>query len=68
MKTYSTKQAAQKIGVSLRTLNNWLADGRIKPSHGTPYGGGRTLWIFTEADISKGRKLKGTQKPGPKPK
>jgi DNA-binding transcriptional MerR regulator len=66
--TYSTGEAARKIGVSLRTLNNWLADGKIKPSHGHPYGGNRTLWVFTDADIAKGRKIKGTQKPGPKPK
>jgi len=38
-KTYGTKEAAQKIGVSLRTLNRWLAAGKLKPSHGAPYGG-----------------------------
>ena len=36
-KTYGTKEAAQKIGVSLRTLNRWLAAGKLKPSHGAPY-------------------------------
>lgn len=66
--TYSTGEAARKIGVSLRTLNNWLADGKIKPSHGQPYGGDRTLWAWTDADITKGRNFKGTQKRGPKPK
>ena len=31
-----------------------------------PMGGGRTLWRWTDADIAKGRKVKATQKPGPK--
>ncbi len=31
-KTYSTRQAAAKMRVSFRTLNRWLADGKIKPS------------------------------------
>lgn len=67
-RTYGTKEAAQKIGVDLRTLHRWMADGKLKPSHGQPYGGNRTLWLFTDADITKGRKVKATQKPGPKPK
>lgn len=67
-KTYSTQKAAAKMGVSFRTLNRWLALGTIKPSEGVPYGGGRVLWRFTEADIAKGRKIKATLKPGPKPK
>jgi hypothetical protein len=67
-KTYSTKAAAKKMRVSFRTLNRWLALGTIKPSQGVPYGGGRVLWRFTEADIAKGRKIKATLRPGPKPK
>lgn len=63
---YSTRQAAKLIGVGFRTLNRWLADGRIKPSQTVPLGRGIFLW--TDADIAKGRKVKGTQKPGPKPK
>jgi predicted DNA-binding protein (UPF0251 family) len=31
-KTYSTRQAAAKMRVSFRTLNRWLADGKMKPS------------------------------------
>ena len=67
-KTYSTRAAAQKIGVSFRTLNRWLADELIRPSQGIPFGNGQTLWQWSEADIAKGRKLKATLKPGPKPK
>ena len=29
-KTYSTQQAAAKMGVSFRTLNRWLAIGKIQ--------------------------------------
>jgi hypothetical protein len=66
-KTYSTQQAAKKMGVSFRTLNRWLNLELIRPSIAFPIGGGRTLWRWTEADITKGRKVKAAQKPGPKP-
>jgi hypothetical protein len=65
-KTYSTQQAAKKMGVSFRTLNRWLNLELIRPSMAFPIGGGRTLWCWTDADIAKGRKVKATQKPGPK--
>jgi hypothetical protein len=67
-KTLSTAGAARKIGVGLRTLNRWLALGKIKPSVAFPIAGGRTLWRWTDADIAKGRKVKAEQKPGPKAK
>jgi hypothetical protein len=66
-KTWSTQQAAKKMGVSFRTLNRWLFLGLILPSMSFPIGGGRTLWRWTDADISRGRKVKAAQKPGPKP-
>lgn len=64
--TFSTQQAAKRMGVSFRTLNRWLALGLIRPSVAVPMGGGRTLWRWTDADIAKGRKVKAAQKPGPK--
>jgi predicted DNA-binding protein (UPF0251 family) len=67
-KTYSTRQAAAKMRVSFRTLNRWLADGRIKPSTAIVMPNGRTLWLWREADIAKGRRLKAQLRPGPKPK
>ena len=67
-KTYSTLQAAAKIGVGFRTLNRWLARELIRTSVAIPIGGGRTLWRWTDADIAKGRKVKAAQKPGPKAK
>lgn len=65
-RTYTTPQAAKKIGVSFITLHRWLRDGKIRP-RAIPLQG-RTLWLWTGADIAKGRKVKASQKPGPKPK
>lgn len=65
-KTYSTQQAAKKIGVGFRTLNRWLALELIRPAMAIPIGGGRTLWRWNDADIAKGRKVADAQKPGPK--
>ena len=65
-KTYSTRQAAAKMRVSFRTLNRWLADGKIKPSTAIKMPTGRTLWLWTDRDIAKGRKVKAAQRPGPK--
>ena len=65
-KTYSTEVAAKRIGVSFRTLNRWLALGKIKPSLGIPFSDGRKLWRWTDADLAKGRKVKTAQKSGPK--
>src|SRR5713226_2945555 len=65
-KTYSTREAAGKIGVAFRTVNRWLADGKIKPSVAVPMGGGRTLWRWSMADIARARKIDRT--PGHKAK
>jgi hypothetical protein len=67
-KTYSTRQAAARMRVSFRTLNRWLADGKIKPSKAIEMPNGRTLWLWSEGDIAKGRKVRAAQTPGPKPK
>jgi hypothetical protein len=67
-KTYSTRQAAAKMRVSFRTLNRWLADGKIKSSTAIRMPNGRTLWLWGDADIAKGRKVKAAQKPGPRAK
>jgi predicted site-specific integrase-resolvase len=65
-KTYSTEAAAKRIGVSFRTLNRWLAQGKIRPSIGIPLSDGRKLWRWSAADLAKGRKVKAAQKPGRK--
>lgn len=66
-KMYTTPQAAKKIGVSFLTIHRWLRDGKIRPSQAISLRG-RTLWLWTDGDIAKGRKVKAAQKPGPKPK
>ena len=65
-KTYTTPQAAKLIGVSFPTLHRWLRDGKIRPQ-GIPLAG-RTVWVWRDADIARGKKVKAQQKPGPKPK
>ncbi len=65
-KTYTTPQAAKLIGVSFITLHRWLRDGKIRPQ-GIPLAG-RTVWVWRDTDIARGKKVKAQQKPGPKPK
>lgn len=67
-KSYGTQQAARKIGVGFRTLNRWLALGKIKPSTAFKMPDGRTLWLWTDTGIAQGLKVTAAQKPGPKPK
>jgi len=67
IKSYSTKQAAKLIGIHPVTLLRWIGSGKIRPSIGTPMDG-RTLWRFTDADVERFRKFKGTLKSGPKSK
>jgi predicted site-specific integrase-resolvase len=65
-KTYSTQVAAKRIGVSFRTLNRWLAQGKIRSLQGIALSDGRKLWRWSDADLAKGRKVKAAQKPGRK--
>ncbi len=65
---YSTAEAAELAGIHVVTLKRWLAAGRIRPSIAVPMGGQRTLWRWTRADVGKVCRLKGSLKPGPKPK
>ena len=64
-RTYSTPEAAKKIGVSLRTFKRWIASGKIRASQSMPFGSsGRMLWRWTEADIRAAFKVKATQRRG----
>jgi hypothetical protein len=56
------------IGVSFRTLNRWIALGTIEPSQGIPFGPKQTLWVWSDADIALGRRVKSEQHPGRKSK
>jgi len=48
-KTYTTRQAAEMIGVSKNTLLNWFKQGKI-PEVSRDYNGWR---IFTDEDIAR---------------
>jgi predicted DNA-binding transcriptional regulator AlpA len=66
-KVYTTAQAAAKIGVSRQTLHAWIEADRIVAPKPIELGQ-RPVRLWTEADIQKARKYKGTLKRGPKPK
>lgn len=56
MNEYSTRQVAQKLGLSLITVQRYLADGKIPAPEVRVVGGGK-LRIWTDADIERVRKL-----------
>jgi predicted site-specific integrase-resolvase len=82
MKTFSTNQAARKLGITSMTLSRYIRTGKVpKPKSAT--SGGMTIHFWTGAEIEHLRQLlpkivngrktryqkqKGkTQKPQPKP-
>jgi len=67
VKTYTTKEAAGKVGVSYQTLHNWVNRGQI-PAPRLINVGRNSIYLWTKADVERARKLKGTLKPGPEPK
>jgi excisionase family DNA binding protein len=65
MKTFTTGQAAVRIGVSRQTLQAWIAADQIPAPK--PIEMGRvSVRLWTKADVERARKFKGTLKPGPK--
>jgi excisionase family DNA binding protein len=66
-KTYSTTEAARRIGVHVVTLKRWLARGKIRPSVAVAMNG-RTLWRFTARDVARFRRFGAALRPGPKVK
>jgi DNA-binding transcriptional MerR regulator len=66
-RTYSTAQAAAKIGVSRQTLYTWADAGLIDAP--TPIiAGNQSIRVWTERQVAAAKKFKGTLKPGPKSK
>ena len=61
---HSTRTAARLAGVSFRTLNRWLNLGRMKPSKSIAVGEGRYVWLWSDRDIEKIRKIKATLRSG----
>lgn len=66
-RSYSTGDAAKKIGVSRQTLQAWIDSENI-PMPKLEKVGRISIRLWTEADIERARKFKGTLKRGPKPK
>jgi len=56
MKTYSSNQAAQKLGITSMTLSRYIKAGKVpKPRAAT--SGGMTIHFWTEAQVEHLRKL-----------
>jgi len=57
MKTYSSREAAKKLGISLMTLQRYIADGNWIKAPKLQIVGGVKLRPWTERDIERARKL-----------
>ena len=56
MKQYSTREAAKKLGLSLLSIQRYIAAGKIPAPPVLNVGGGK-LRIWTEAEIEHVRQL-----------
>jgi len=56
MKQYSTREAAQKLGLDFRTMQRHIADGKIPAPPVQNLGGGK-FRIWTDEDIENVRQL-----------
>lgn len=65
MSVYSTREAAKKLGISLLTLQRYIAKNKIPVPSLTKIGGGK-LRIWTEQDIEKVRRVLPSLKNGRK--
>ncbi len=65
MTDYSTRQAAEKLGLSLITLQRYIANHKIPVPSVTKVGGGK-LRIWTEQDIEWVRRVLPSLKNGRK--
>lgn len=54
--TFTTKDAAQLIGIHLVTLHRWMALGLARPSEHVCFGS-RTYYRWTKADINHARQI-----------
>jgi excisionase family DNA binding protein len=52
---YTTRQAAEKLGVHRVTLQNWITEGSI-PAPKIKVIGGGSMRLWSEADIDKARR------------
>jgi excisionase family DNA binding protein len=66
-KLYTTQEAAKAANISRPTIQYWILTGKIKPPKPV-LDGARAKRLWTEAEVSKLRKLGETLKPGPESK
>jgi excisionase family DNA binding protein len=67
MSPHSTLEVAKSIGVHKATLERWLASGKLRMPKELRVGQ-KIFRDWTNQDIERAQKLKGSQKRGPKPK
>ena len=56
MKTYSSRQAARKLGLPYTTLSHYMTVGKL-PAPKSITTGDITVYLWTDADIENARKL-----------
>ena len=56
MKSYSTREAAKKLGIGLATLSRHISSGKI-PAPKAVTTGGITVHLWSEKDIERVRQL-----------
>ena len=56
-KTYSTKEAARRVGIHWVTLLRWQADNKVSPSEEIGMNGGKH-WRWTAKDIHRIKEYK----------
>jgi excisionase family DNA binding protein len=66
-KTYSTGEAADQIGVSRQTLQEWIASRRVKVPKAIKMGR-LSVRLWTKKEIGRVRQFKGTLRRGPQSK
>jgi predicted site-specific integrase-resolvase len=59
MKTLSTKEVAEKVGVNRVTLQRWLLSGKLNEPHRVKLAG-VDVRIWTESDLERVRRYKET--------
>jgi hypothetical protein len=57
MKTYSTRAAARKLGITGVALGRYIQQGKLSPPAQTLQVAGKAIHAWTEAEIENVRKL-----------
>jgi DNA-binding transcriptional MerR regulator len=64
---YTTVEVAREANVPRATLQFWIASGKISAPE-VKLVDGKAVRFWSDADLGRIRKLKGTLKPGPDPR